>query len=113
MKTLPPIHGLLHQMRVNRRQAAREAIAAKSQTKCPRTAHESGEMADRMAKEADALEKWAEEDVDLCVQLNATGDFLRFSKNTSPLRTLALRKIEEAEMILRREIGDDPGELKP
>ena len=113
MKTLPPIIGLLHQVRVNRRQAARDAIEARSERKCPRAAHEAGENADRLAKKADALGKWAEEDVDLCKQLSTTADFLRYSPNTSALRALALRKIEDAEMILRREIGDDPGELQP
>ncbi len=113
MKTLPPITGLLAEIRALRRLAVREATAARSNRKCPREAHEAGVSADKLAERADGLEVWAGEDADIVAQLHATADFLRISKHTSPLRALALRKIEDAEMILRREIGDDPGELKP
>ena len=108
MKKLPLIHGLLTEIEDRRTYAVREAVAARSEKKCPRAAHEAGENASRAADKADALEKWAEEDADLITQLHATASFIRISKNTSPLRALALRKIEDAEMILRREIGDLP-----
>jgi hypothetical protein len=113
MKKLPPITGLLAEIRTNRRDAARQATIARNERSCPREAHDCAERADKLAERADGLEVWASEDGDIITQLNATADFLRISKHTSPLRALALRKIEDAEMILRREIGDDPGELKP
>lgn len=113
MKKLPPITGLLAEIRTTRRQAVREATAARAERKDPRIAHECGVNADTLAVRADGLEAWVSEDADIITQLHATADFLRISKHTSPLRALALRKIEDAEMILRREIGDDPGELKP
>jgi len=108
MKKLPPIKGLLQEIEDLRTYAVREAVAARSQSKDPRDAYEAGENADRAAKKADALEKWAQEDADLITQIHATANYLRISKHTSPLRALALRKIEDAEMILRREIGDAP-----
>jgi hypothetical protein len=108
MKKLPPIHGLLAEAGEKRLQASREATAARSQTKCPRTAHECGVMAERYAVEAETLLEAAEQDRDMVVQLNALANFIRASKYNTALRALALRKIEDAEMILRREIGDEP-----
>lgn len=108
MKKLPIIKGLLCDIEDLRTYAVREAVAARSQTKDPRDAYEAGENADRAAKKADVLELFAEEDADIIKQLNATASFIRLSKHNSALRTLALRKIEDAEMIIRRELGDDP-----
>lgn len=107
MKKLPPIKGLLSEIEDLRTLAVREAVAARSQTKDPRDAYEAGENADRCAARADALEVWAAEDADLIIQINATAAFVRNSKHSSALRALALRKLEDAEMILRREIGDN------
>lgn len=108
MKKLPPITGLLAEIADLRTYAVREAVAARAEKKCPRIAHEAGENASRATAKADALEKWAEEDSDIITQLHATASFIRLSSSTSPLRSLALRKIEDAEMILRRELGDAP-----
>jgi hypothetical protein len=108
MKKPPPIKGLLAEIEDLRTYAVREAVASRSEKKCPRAAHEAAVNADRAASKADALEKWAEEDADLITQLHATASFIRLSPNNSALRALALRKIEDAEMILRREIGDAP-----
>ena len=87
-------------------QASREADASRSQTRCPRAAHEAGLNADRHAKDAGKLREMASETSDLILQINTTAIFLRVSKNTSALRTIALRALEKAEDALRREIGD-------
>ena len=108
MKKLPPIKGLLAEIEELRAYAVREAVSARSERKDPRLAHEAAENADRAAAKADALGKWAEEDSDIITQLHTTAGFLRLSPHNSALRALALRKIEDAEMILRRELGDAP-----
>ena len=108
MKTLPPIHGLLREAARRRLQASSEATASRSQTKNPRLAHEAGVEAERLAVQAGEIDAMAGEDADMIVQLSCVTDFLKASQFPSALRTLALRKIEEAEMILRREIGDQP-----
>jgi hypothetical protein len=113
MKKLPSIHGLLLEAEARRVQATREAVAARSQTKDPRMAHEAGVEAERLAVQAGRLDEAAEQDADMVIQLNAIANFLRASKCETAFRALALRKIEDAEMILRREIGDFPENPKP
>jgi len=108
VKKLPPIHGLLREAKLKELQASREADASRSQAKCPRMAHEAGESADRLAKAAGQLREFAAEDVDIITQLEAIITFAGLKTHGSEPRTRAMRKIEEASMILRREIGDAP-----
>ena len=108
MKKLPPIHGLLCAAAALRLQAERDEVARDSNSNGPRHRHDSGASAIGNRNKAAACDAAAVENVDMIFALNTVGDFLRLSKHGSALRTLALRKIEEAEMTLRREIGDAP-----
>lgn len=108
MKKLPPIHGLLRAAALKRAEAMRKADASMARNACPREAHENRDDADRCAVEAGQFDTIAAEDIDVIIQIETTAEFLRASKNQSALRTLALRKLEEAAGHLRREVGDTP-----
>lgn len=108
MKKLPTIAGLLIAASLKSQEAERKFALARRRSGCPREKHDAAEEAPRCQNEAARLTAMAQEDAEIITQLAATADFLRLSKHQSAFRTLALRKLEDAEMILRREIGDEP-----
>lgn len=107
MKKLPPIHGLLREARRKELQAAREATESRSQTKCPRLAHDLGVSAEKLSVEAGQLRSYVAENADIVLQIEAICDFIGTAPRTSAYRTIALRHLEDAAMRLRREIGDE------
>lgn len=108
---IPSIKGLLHSIAVAKARAARYGVEAAARHKCPREAHEAGESAERCALEAVKLEKMLAEDVDMIFQIHTICEFIELQKVKTPHRQLALRALENAEMHLRREIGDEPGKI--
>ena len=105
---LPAIKGLLHAIAATKAQAVAYATESRSQSKCPRSAHEAGVSADLCAVEVQKMEKMLGQDADMILQIHTICEFIEMQKEKTPLRQLALRCLETAEMHLRREIGDDP-----
>jgi hypothetical protein len=108
MKKLPPIHGLLREAKRKELQATREATESRSQKKCPRTAHDLGVSAEKLAVEAAGIRSYCAETADIILQIEAVCDFIGTAPRTSAHRTIALRHLEDAAMRLRRELGDEP-----
>lgn len=93
--------------------ASRYATESRSQSKDPRTAHEAGLSAERCALEVKKLEKHLSENVEMVVQITLISEFIEISESKSPLRALAFSHLQDAAMLLRREIGDEPTQLNP
>ena len=103
---LPIIKGLIHAIAATKARAVQCAKEARSQTMCPRSAHESEVEAERCAVQAQNFEKLLVEDADMILQIHAVCEFIELNPQKTPHRQLALRCMEAAEMHLRREIGD-------
>jgi hypothetical protein len=106
MIKLPLIKGLLHAISATKARAVQYATESRSQTMCPRSAHEAGISAERCAVEVKKMEKLLVEDADMILQIHTICEFIEMSDQKTPHRQLALRCLETAEMHLRREIGD-------
>lgn len=104
--TLPTIKGLLHAITATKARAAQYASESRSQSMCPRSAHEAGQEAERCAVQAQNFEKQLVEDAEMILQIHTVCEFIELSPQKTPHRQLALRCLETAEMHLRREIGD-------
>lgn len=108
MKKLPIITGLLIAALLKRKEAERKAVIGRRRGGCPQESHDNAEDAVRCANDAARLEAHATENADMITQIETIITFLKISKHTSADRTLAMRELESASMMLRREIGDLP-----
>lgn len=103
---LPTIKGLIHAIAATKARAVQFAKESRSQTMDPRSAHEAEQSAERCAVEVQNFEKLLVEDADMILQIHTICEFIELNPQKTPHRQLALRKLEEAEMHLRLEIGD-------
>lgn len=106
MKKLPPIPGLLLEAAQREKWAEDGEKRSRSTTGDPRSNHEAGESAVRYAREARNMREAAAGNVEVIYDLSKLITYLKASPHQSPQRTLAMRKLEAAEDILRREVGD-------
>lgn len=103
---LPGIAGLKRQAAQMREQAGWCATSERKASKDPHEAYDAGVRSAELLKKAEAAEAHARDNaaVVLCIDTILLG--LNNSEIKSAYRTRALQKLEEASMILRREIGD-------
>lgn len=89
-----------------RRNAASRARAAEKPATDPREAHDCAALSKSFSKEAAALELAANENDFLIAEIERVIETIRRSKHQTADRMLAMRKLEDASMRLRRENGD-------
>ena len=123
MKQLPKRIGLLEMIAGKLAEAGREEVKARSQTICPRSAYEAGEVAARLRREAEALvielrgAVYVIGEIEkLIAWLGGRGEVIdrrgRVLADTARRRGRVVECLEAASDGLRREIGDGPEEAR-